>query len=370
MVSGSTRPIHVLLIDDDEDEFVVIRDVLLESRDTTYKLDWVGTFDQAMERLSEQVHDVCLVDYRLGARSGVELIQMANQSGYRGPMILLTGFGDRETEDKAMEIGAADYLKKAEITPYLLDRSIRYAIYRTHMRAQAVSQDRMASIGMLASSLAHEIGTPLGVIRGRAEYLAMQVAGDGAVRKNVDVILSQIDRVSHLIRSLLNLARGDSNEVLGATSVNRAAKDVFDLMDHELKRHDIQAGNSLSAEKEIKVLGQAQKLHQVLLNVVVNGVHAIQKAKAEGRTTGHFIRLRVRDLGAQWSIDVEDSGCGISEDDMPNLFRPFFTTKQDGVGTGLGLATSQWIIQSWGGSIDIESQAGRGTVVSFRIPKA
>ena len=363
------RPIHVLLVDDDKDDFVIIRDLLQEAKENEYKLDWVVDFDAALEKIAARARDVYLIDFRLGSRTGFDLIREAQQRGNRGPMILLTGLNDRDADLEAMKLGAADYLEKSEISSYLLERSIRYAIYRTHMREQAVSHERMASIGLLASSLAHEIGTPLGVIRGRAEYLAIQVGEDEAIKKNVNVILSQIDRVSHLIRSLLNLARGDHTEQVGSVSVNRAISDVLDLVAHELRKSNIEVINEIGADDQVHVIGQSQKLHQVLLNIVINSIHAIKSEKADGREEGHFIRFSARDLGARWSISVEDTGCGISSDHLPNIFRPFYTTKQD-VGTGLGLATSLWIVQSWGGSMDIESREGEGTKVYMSIPKA
>ena len=365
MSSVIERPLHVLLVDDDEDEFVVIRDVLSESKDQKYKLQWVADASSALQTLKEQPFDICLVDYRLGADTGVELIKEAAKSGIRIPMILLTGYADKETSREAIRLGAADYLSKSEISSYLLDRAILYAIHRTQMRAQAVSQDRMASIGMLASSLAHEIGTPLGVIRGRAEYLGMQVGKDEAIRKNVDVILSQIDRVSHLIRSLLNVARGDSSDQLTAVSVSKVVKDVLDLVDHEVRKAGVNIKNEVTSS-DIRIDGEPQKLHQVLLNLVVNALYALQKSERLDKQ----LHIFVEDHGPQWRLVVEDTGSGISKDNLPNLFRPFFTTKADGVGTGLGLATSLWIVQSWGGSIDIESELGKGTAVSLCLSKA
>lgn len=364
------RPIHVLLIDDDEDEFVVLRDLLSEASSGSFIVDWVEKYDSALQKISERAHDVYLIDYRLGAHTGVELIKEAGRRGIRSPMILLTGFNDANIDREAINVGAADYLKKGELSSYLLERSIRYSIYRLQMRAQSVSQDRMVSIGMLASSLAHEIGTPLGVIRGRAEYLAMQVAADAAVKKNVDIIISQIDRVSTLIRSLLNLARGDNDEELKTTSINRAVNDVLELLAHDLRKNEISVTNQFQSSQELKVFGQPQRLHQVILNFIVNSIHAIQQAKRLGRNNAHFVKLSYRDLGAKWSIVIEDSGCGIPADSIANLFRPFYTTKQDGVGTGLGLATSLWIVQSWSGSIEVTSTEGSGTTFQILIPKS
>ena len=231
-------------------------------------------------------------------------------------------------------------------------------------------QDRLASVGLLASSLAHEIGTPLGVIRGRAEYLGLQVKDDANIKKNVDVIISQIDRVSRLIRSLLNLARGDQAHHAGEIFLNEVVSEVIDLMGHELRKHRIEIRNEIPKDAPIAVNAEAESLHQVLLNLLVNSVHAIGSAVKEGRNDGHFIRISTRDLGKQWSLNVQDSGCGISQENLRNLFKPFFTTKEIGVGTGLGLATSYRIVESWGGSIQVDSKEGVGTEFRIILPKA
>jgi signal transduction histidine kinase len=199
----------------------------------------------------------------------------------------------------------------------------------------------------------------------------MQVENEPEVKKNVDIIVSQIDRVSGLIRSLLNLARGDERAQASAIEVAPAVKDVLDLMNHELEKHAIRIENEIAQVTPTpKIRATSDKLHQILLNLVVNSVHAIVYAKNQGRMANHRIRVSSQDLGAQWSISIEDTGCGISKENQTKLFRPFFTTKDIGVGTGLGLATSYWMIQSWGGSMSVESQEGKGTIFRMVIPKA
>jgi len=247
--------------------------------------------------------------------------------------------------------------------------SIRDITEEKLMEAQILMQDRLASVGLLASSLAHEIGTPLGVIRGRAEYLALQVQNDAGIKKNVDVIISQIDRVSKLIRSLLNLARGDEARHMGATHLNEIVSEVIDLMGHELRKHGIEIRNEVDKTVAVAVKAESESLHQVLLNLLVNSVHAIGTAVKNGRASGHFIRVSARDLEKQWALSVQDSGCGISEANLKNLFKPFFTTKDIGVGTGLGLATSYRIVESWGGSIQVDSKEGVGTEFRILLPK-
>lgn len=234
--------------------------------------------------------------------------------------------------------------------------------------AQILLQDRLASIGLLASSLAHEIGTPLGVIRGRAELLSRQVSGDENSKKNVDVIIAQIDRVSGLIRSLLNLARGESKHAIVAVSLNEAVQDVLELLAHEIRKHEITLSSAFSAAKIYKVKAESGPLHQVLLNILVNALHAIESARKNGRLNGHFLGISALETSNECTLTISDSGCGISEANKQKLFTPFFTTKDIGKGTGLGLATSYRLVESWGGKIEVESSEGVGSTFRIILP--
>ena len=117
--------LKVLLVEDDEDDYVIIRDLLAEIEGL--HLDWVATYDDAFAAITREEHDVCLLDYRLGGRSGIDLLRAATGQGRKTPMILLTGQGDRDLDLEAMQAGAAGYLVKGEIDAPILERSIRYA---------------------------------------------------------------------------------------------------------------------------------------------------------------------------------------------------------------------------------------------------
>ena len=123
-----------------------------------------------------------------------------------------------------------------------------------------------------------------------------------------------------------------------------------------------------ASERRQLAEAEAAPLHQVLLNLLVNAVHAIEEACKQGRVSGHFIRIGVEKKDAQFVLYMQDSGCGISETNLRNLFKPCFTTKDIGVGTGLGLATSYRIGESWGGSISVESKEGIGTTFKVLLP--
>jgi two-component system cell cycle sensor histidine kinase/response regulator CckA len=476
------RPVPILVIDDDEDDFLMLKTLLFEGQERSFQLEWASSYESGKRALARRAHKVCFLDYRLGGQTGLDLLKETLADDYKIPIILLTGYGEHEVDLEAMRIGAADYLIKDQITPALLERSIRYAIHRAQshenirslldstfegivlhdkqglileinragaqifgasssemlgtslpqyfceesktslidllnatgpinqeaigitkegarlnlelcgkpyqyqdrevrltairdvtsrkqMEAQILMQDRLASVGLLASSLAHEIGTPLGVIRGRAEYLAIQMQDAPPIKKNVDIIISQIDRVTHLIRSLLNLARGDQIRQSKEVNLSQIVSEVLDLMAHELRKNSIEIHNTIKASLPIHVRADAQPLHQVLLNLLVNSVHAIQSAIQSGRGGPHSIRITAKEGEEAFLISVGDTGCGISAKNMKHLFKPFFTTKGIGLGTGLGLATSYRIVESWGGKIHVESQEGFGTVFTISLPK-
>jgi DNA-binding NtrC family response regulator len=124
------RIIKVLLVDDDEDDYILTRDWFKEFQVTGCELEWVENYQLAREFIARHQHDIYLIDYRLGADNGLELLREAIENGCNCPFILLTGQGDREIDIEAMKTGAVDYLEKSQLTAPLLERSIRYAIER------------------------------------------------------------------------------------------------------------------------------------------------------------------------------------------------------------------------------------------------
>ncbi|PSB56959.1 histidine kinase [Chroococcidiopsis cubana SAG 39.79] len=141
-----TERVKVLLVDDDEDDYVLTRDWLAAAQGTTFDLDWVSSYDEAIATIAQCQHDIYLLDYRLGDRNGLELLQAAVAEGCAAPIILLTGKGDREIDIEAMKAGAADYLEKTQLSAPLLERSIRYALERQHTQQQIRAQAELLDV--------------------------------------------------------------------------------------------------------------------------------------------------------------------------------------------------------------------------------
>lgn len=245
---------------------------------------------------------------------------------------------------------------------------------RRSMERQILRQDRLASIGMLASSLAHEIGNPLGVIRGRAEII-MNSLKSGLVNKTdasvqgLDTIIGQIDRISRLIESLLKISRVPQEVRLTAVPLGPLAHDVSALLAENLRRRGIELENQLQGA-QVAVMADSQHLQQILLNLIINSMHAIEEErKRSGRTDGHYVRLACdRNESEYTTLIIEDTGCGLTPDVKQRMFEPFFTTKTPGQGTGLGLAIVHRLIEEMQGCIRVESEGpGLGTRILIQL---
>ncbi|XHX80091.1 MAG: EAL domain-containing protein [Stenomitos frigidus ULC029] len=145
-----SRTVNVLLVEDDEEDYLITRSLLSQIKQVTFALDWVVTYEAALESIANHQHDVYLVDYRLGPRDGLEFLQAALTNGCRTPIILLTGQSNEDLDLAAMKAGAADYLVKGQIDASLLERSIRYAIERNHA-LEALHKSEAQLDGILGS---------------------------------------------------------------------------------------------------------------------------------------------------------------------------------------------------------------------------
>ena len=142
------EPLRVLLIEDDEDDYILARELFSEFKGQRVQLDWMKNYSTGLDAITRNQHDVCLVDYRLGAQNGVELLRTALDRGCKAPIILLTGQGEHHIDLEAMKAGAADYLVKGKLDSGLLERSMRYAVERKRAADRAVSeQARLAAFG-------------------------------------------------------------------------------------------------------------------------------------------------------------------------------------------------------------------------------
>lgn len=236
-----------------------------------------------------------------------------------------------------------------------------------HLKQQLIQAQKMESIGMLAAGIAHEVGNPLTSISSIVQVI-QRTTQDEFTQEKLELIKSQVARISKIIRDLVDFSRRSSYEVQ-MTDINKSIYEAVEIVRIGKKAKDIAIHFDLTNTIPSLPLVPDQ-IEQVFINILINAVDAI-KAKfggvtARGKTGEIVVRSMTKDNNVV--VEIQDNGKGISEEHFPKIFEPFFTTKQVGEGTGLGLWVSYGIIKSFEGNITVESVQGEGTKFIVTLP--
>lgn len=473
------RTIKVLIVDDDEDDYYIIHEYLKRIPQAKFIIDWCPGYKDAIALLSKRTYDIYLVDYLLGAYTGVDFLKEARKNRSEEPVILLTGKGNIKVDIEAMKLGAVDYLVKPELNVDIIERSMRYALDRANamktikaserkyralfeqsrdiifildpefsfidINDAAVSSlgyrleellqlnlfdfirqpkqqdfirtcllqqkdildkeivietkdgslitstitiviekdnpseneiryhgiihditalkkeekatlqiEKLAALGRLVRTLAHEVRNPLNNITLSTEQLQQELNEESLY---VDIIQRNSKRISDLISELLNTSKPTEihqekcvlqsvlDEVI-ATSIDRLT----------LKHIKLQVD---FPKEQLLIEADKNRLVIALLNIVINAVEAMDEY--EGILKLHLFRLNERAV-----LEISDNGAGISEEHISQLFEPYFTKKRNGM--GLGLATTLNILQAHRASIDVVSAVGKGATFTIVFP--
>jgi diguanylate cyclase (GGDEF)-like protein len=211
------NPVRVLLVDDDEDEYVLTREMLSEIEGVDFSLDWESTFETGLRAIEARRHDVYLLDYHLGAQTGLDLLREARIGGAQAPFILLTGQGDRTVDLEAMSIGAADFLLKGRIDPWQLERSIRYAIERARLQEE-----------LRALSLVDEL-TGLYNRRGFFTLAGQQLRLARRMQNSIHILFVDVDNLKAI------------NDKLGHAQGDKALIEIAEILQETFRESDIVA---------------------------------------------------------------------------------------------------------------------------------
>ena len=229
---------------------------------------------------------------------------------------------------------------------------------RVRLEEQLQLSDKMASIGLLAAGVAHEVNTPLTGISSFTQMLLEGMEPGDPRTEVLEKIEHQTFRAAKIVNGLLNLSRPGRSDA-GPVDVNAVINDVLALLEHQFETANIQLRRELSSTPAV-VLGVEFKLQQVFLNLFLNARDAM--------STGGRLSIASRVDDACAVIDVADTGSGIASEDLPRIYDPFFTTKGVGQGTGLGLSIAYGVIQEHSGSIECKSEPDTGTRFTVNLP--
>ena len=382
MQNGSkNEKLVVLVVEDDEDDFVLTKSLLDEIGDSRFDVQWSKSYEDALDKMAgSSCHfDVCLLDYRLGAQTGLELLKDARGRGSKCPSILLTGQGAHEIDIEATLAGASDYLVKGDLNALKLERSIRYAVQQRQIeeeRIQHLLEQEERSKAEAANrakdeflaTLSHELRTPLNVMLGWVQLLKKNGKNEEIYERAIDAIERSARAQTQLVDDLLDITRiaSDGFELkLVSVDIKALVEAGVDGMRPVAEDKDIVL-NLQSTDSPLLVNGDADRLPQVINNLLSN---AIKFTPLKGA-----VSVELSETASEAVLKVTDTGKGIDADFLPHIFDRY--SQETGTkanrkgGLGLGLAIAHRIVEMHGGTITAESEGeGKGATFTVRLPK-
>ena len=231
------------------------------------------------------------------------------------------------------------------------------------MTQQLWQASKLATLGELSASVAHELNNPLATISLRLEALAIELGDDAKRSRAVQIVSDEVERMGRLVGSLLEFSRRGHQQISTIDASEEIEKSV-ELIEYYLRSHKVVVIEDFAANLPT-IQADRQQLRQGFLNLLTNASDAMVGG---GKLIARTRSVRLRDGARGVSIEFVDAGSGISQKDLDQIWEPFFTTKLEGKGTGLGLAICRRVIEEHHGEISIQSLLGEGTTVRVCLP--
>ncbi len=354
---------HILIVDDDTD-FAELIKARLEKN--SYKVTEACDGEEAITRAKEGRPDLVLLDIKIPVIDGLEVLKTLIEHNPELYVVMITGHASLNSAIEALRYGAHDYLIKPLeegrlesvvkrcLEKVRLSRELKAAEERLLLHSQ-----KLAAIGQLAAGIVHEIANPLTGIRGTAQLLLRKGIKEPEVEGKIKIIEKETSRCQEILKRLLGFARVPQPEAV-PVNVNQIIEDTLLLLEPQISLKKVKLKKYLNPDLP-SIQATPDQLKQVFLNLILNAIQAMKEGENFTITTSvqdsKFILVK-----------FADTGCGIPEENLKHLFTPFFTTKKIEEGTGLGLAVSYGIIQKHNGIIEVESNIGKGTMVTVKLP--
>ena len=365
------KTLRALVAEDSVDDFDLL---LLALRQSGYDVEAtrVDTQQAMVAALTDAQWDVVFSDWSMPSFTAMDALHVMRESGLDLPFIIVSGTVGEETAVEALRTGAHDFLVKQRLTRLgvSVERELREAGVRrerARMQEQLMISDRMASVGILAAGVAHEINNPLAAVIANLEMaLDDATALDphvGTLRETLREELGDAraaaERVKNIVRDLRIFSRSE-DETRGPVEVARVMESTLRMAANEL-RHRARIVKRFEPIPPVEA--SDARLGQVFLNLVVNAAQALP----EGHAHEHEIRVSISTQDGRAKIEISDTGPGIPPDVLKRLFTPFVSTKPKGIGTGLGLSICHRIVSNFGGEI-LVSTSPAGTTFTVLLP--
>ena len=406
-----------------EDEPVLAQGFQMVLKDEGYGVDLAANGQSALDTMRHKGYDLLVADLHLPDMDGMEVIRRVRQESPETRVIVITGHADIDSAVEALKTGAVDYLPKplteeafisavegalkgegasspqechmpvdtreqklirkkdvirilklsGNIDPDPLpvtreEDSLMPARQEPADSAQLLHQDKMMSLGRLAASIIHEINNPLSGILNYIRLMIKIMGRDAPLTPDeadkfmryLTLVENEVSRCSSIVSNLLAYSR-KSEVRFDAVDIGELLEKCILLSRHKLELGNFQVKTNVDAELP-RVWGDFNQIQQCVINLIFNAIDAMDKGGILAIACTHNALENVVEMR------IEDNGCGIAAEDLANIFNPFFTTKKEGKGLGLGLSTVSRIIEKHQGTIRVESAPGKGTAFIITLP--
>lgn len=375
MDSKTTHKGEIIIVDDKPYLLEGLFDILEQEG---YQVTTCKTAQEA-RKISQKINfKLALVDIKMPHEDGLELTKELKDYIPNLAVLILTAYPSQETAIKALKIGVVDYLvkplninelnnaiKKAlEQRKEKLDiETIKSKLYHTQqelaqMKEALVRSGKFSSLGQVSMEVFHEIKNLLSVMNISIFYINKNIKNpEPKVKKHIDIVKKEIQHTNKLIISLLNFSRGKQD---GDTEVNinKTLREILELLKPELSIKSVKLITSLSSNLNY-IKGNIDKLKQVFLNLIINAKDAMPE--------GGELRISTYKENGYVIVKFSDTGKGIPQEVRGKIFTPFFSTKENNNGIGLGLTVSKEIVEEYDGRIDVNSTK-KGTTFNLKFP--
>lgn len=367
-----------LLLVDDEEHFRQVLAKRLSRRGMA--AEQAGSGEECLNMLEKRPMDVVILDVKMPGMDGLEVLRRIKERYEQTEVILLTGYANTQDGVDGIKSGAFDYLSKPVELDHLAgkikqahekilweEERKKEADFRARMEQRMAAAERLASLGTLAAVVAHEINNPLAIINDSVGWMQLLLSKPdmaempikGQLEKGLGKIAKSVERAKKVTHQLLGFARKDDS-VVSEVNLRQLVEEAVQLVEKEASYKEIEFVQEVNASLD-SIWSDAYQLRQVLINLLTNAIHATGR---KGR-----IKIGLQKDGEQAILTIQDTGQGIPQENLERIFEPFFSTKPNGEGTGLGLFVTRGIVEKLGGTIEAESRLGEGTDFRITLPR-
>ncbi len=381
------KRLNVLIIENNPVDNRMLKGMLSKSTYGSFKIQVSETLNQAFQLLFHQKFDVVLLDLNLTDSKGLDTLKKVNKKFPLIPIVVNTGEYEDDVGLRAVTCGAQDYLIKGKYKAYGLSKSLYYAVERKkaeqelriaynrlkEAQSQLIQAEKMNVVGGLASGVAHEVKNPLATVIYGVEFLNTKLeTQDEQIKLTLTAIKAAANKANEIIKDLLDFA-SLSKLKKAPEDLNSVIEQALNLIKHHCDKYRIRIIKEFSEDlPNVKI--DRNRIEQVMIDVILNSIYAMMK---EGGTViiktypkritnpkDEFLSrlngtLKVGD--SLIVVEVDDTGPGIPEENLPKIFDPFFTTRRAAGGVGLGLCIARTIMSNHHGYILLENIKGGGT---------